>query len=864
MRRLSLRLRFFISDGKKSKSNQVVEITSAPRNTSRPKSPVKLGPSLSRTTSPSSSEYSCDSDTAASSVTREKTTKHARRSSTLSDAGSDRRRLAIVQMETVHEGRSKSASDTGHSPRLRRARPNLTGIAIVAPPDASPSTYTHLSPPLSSTGVDARSAQRTGSKRPRNAKAQRPPLQPQVISDDNNGEPSNSRSVSSVQPLNVRSSASASSSSVNLHSPAIDLPLTTPPIGHSKDIHTPVAGPVVVNLEPSRPLNISKARTKPNMDPPPAITAQSSTDSSGKRGEVPFVHYQPGLHATAGPLPPPPRATFAIDRKSPPPPRPPRTPHPRSHSDIETMKQALQLPPSVSAALASRSHATSELPSPQSVVESSTLIEEAVETKSLHRREGAFVPTPELGNDQMSSTLLQQDLDQENTSAESVTMNETAQLPNIEEHDETSIGSNIVVEPPPRSDSLHTSTEYVIPSHPQADPTFPPEAPSQKPSPPPKSFRNSLTMSLKRFSPLPRPPSGSPRSGKRSSVGTIRTSRTPSPSYPIQHETATQPLRQKVITQNPPGLFCHEVHSIKSASERCSIYAQKINELYNCDTGLVVWLHEAKHRGTTSVPNNPSVPPSTDPFAPQRRHTSGSSMNTEVTFPLRPDATTATDLTSTYRNITPPTVQPPLLPYPSLAISQQQRPPPSTPTSTLRSFATSTPTSTLKGALFASLGRRTSVATSWREKPGITALSLANSQNGGNSSGRNVLMKQPPPPQHSSPRPINVTTSPSVPGGPRAPPNRIKRSQTLMATPAPFSIKSETERVERQSTNHVIPDHIDIKPDPEFTRQVDKLADLLPHADRGILAAYLRRTGQDMLAIGQYLDDEKNGTIRAD
>lgn len=52
--------------------------------------------------------------------------------------------------------------------------------------------------------------------------------------------------------------------------------------------------------------------------------------------------------------------------------------------------------------------------------------------------------------------------------------------------------------------------------------------------------------------------------------------------------------------------------------------------------------------------------------------------------------------------------------------------------------------------------------------------------------------------------------------------------------------------------------------DPEFAKQVDKLADLLPHADRDVLAGYLKRAGQDILAIGQYLDDEKNGKIRRD
>lgn len=56
---------------------------------------------------------------------------------------------------------------------------------------------------------------------------------------------------------------------------------------------------------------------------------------------------------------------------------------------------------------------------------------------------------------------------------------------------------------------------------------------------------------------------------------------------------------------------------------------------------------------------------------------------------------------------------------------------------------------------------------------------------------------------------------------------------------------------------------IDISADPEFVRQVDKLVDLLPNADRDVLAGYLRRAGQDILAIGQYLEDEKNGSIKA-
>lgn len=60
-----------------------------------------------------------------------------------------------------------------------------------------------------------------------------------------------------------------------------------------------------------------------------------------------------GVHATAGPLPPPPRASN-ISVSSPPPPRPPRlrSPSPAQiKGGLEAVKQSLQLPESVTAAL---------------------------------------------------------------------------------------------------------------------------------------------------------------------------------------------------------------------------------------------------------------------------------------------------------------------------------------------------------------------------------------------------------------------------------------------------------------------------------------------------------------------------------
>lgn len=47
-----------------------------------------------------------------------------------------------------------------------------------------------------------------------------------------------------------------------------------------------------------------------------------------------------------------------------------------------------------------------------------------------------------------------------------------------------------------------------------------------------------------------------------------------------------------------------------------------------------------------------------------------------------------------------------------------------------------------------------------------------------------------------------------------------------------------------------------------FTANLDKVHDVLPHVDRDTLALYLKKAnGDDMRAIGDYLNDERNDTI---
>jgi hypothetical protein len=125
---------------------------------------------------------------------------------------------------------------------------------------------------------------------------------------------------------------------------------------------------------------------------------------------------------------------------------------------------------------------------------------------------------------------------------------------------------------------------------------------SDAPSPPPKSFRNSLTMNLKRLS-LSRTASLSSKSAQSrrwSGGNTHHSSRTPSPS--IHRVSPPPPLVPKIKATNPAALFCHEVHSQRTTSERCLIYATKINELHLYDCGLSEWVVNMKSRGLLPFP----------------------------------------------------------------------------------------------------------------------------------------------------------------------------------------------------------------------------------------------------------------------
>ncbi|KAJ7117318.1 hypothetical protein C8R43DRAFT_103535 [Mycena crocata] len=866
--------------------------------------------------STSSSDYSSSGSTSDHSA--QDAAPSTRRASVPSEGGADRRRLAIVQMDTVREAEHSTSKSSAVRSR-RGLETRLDGLALIAPPDAAPKSYAYLTPPTSAPPVpvasrsmlkqqhDEKSHNRSASEATTSSSKSKTSRDVGIV-----GTSTGSAALETTKKPRVQTasesllppvfqephSSRASSplvtpSDSRPHSPlppqpkrrSTDLSVHTPEIGQAKEIHVPVASPVVVDLGPDASLRVGNSsfdRRSPALQVVEPRSPSPLPLSS-------YLHYQPGIHATAGPLPPPPRAIFNIDPSTPPPPRPPRlgSPPPRR---MDGVRQALQLPASVTAVLNSSSGSstptsTSRSISPAQAVDlTSSGSEDHDET--LHRREGAFSPST------ISTTPSTSPSDYSPTTAHPGRTID-GMIPNMSDGSKSggsssssAVTSPVIIQAPPRMESVREASgeewTYVsrdLTASPSSDghvsqdrvswesysPRHSQEAQGGTPSPPPKSFKTSLATGLKRFSSLPRTPSPSSRSLGRSSSTRSR-GRTPSPSVqpesPPLSAPAQMPRRRKIIALHPSALYSADVTARKSAQERCSMYAQKINELYIHDCGLSKWVLEARMRGSNGPGKRATLTPSAPrSVQPQARHVSRSSMRSEATFPLRPGAMVATDLTTKPSDIAPAI---PSLPYPALSPRNNLA---NLPPSSMRSLATS-PTSSKTGNFFASLGRKASISKKDRPNPMSFALSPPTTTR---------LVKAPP--ANAQPRPVFISNTPSVPGGPRAPPNRALRTRSIMASPfssnasmsdrsvsmarrpslfTPVSSSSGSSESRATSTPGG-PER-----DRDFERQVDKLADLLPQAERAVLAGYLRRAGQDILAIGQYLEDEKTGTLRRD
>jgi hypothetical protein len=396
-----------------------------------------------------SSDYSDDERRSASTHThatspspQDAQHQHRRRPSSPSRGASDKRRMAIVEMDVNaphvrhpslrrRPSRHDSEEPPPGSPKLAARRGQaLAGLALVAPPDFSPTKYLDMEPPMSApvpvhherapseiepsisgssasahghshhhrTQSEAVAAERKRSIRrkrsrdvgivgvsPEKAVAHlsshphaRPGtdvlgpgtqptmplgLAPPVFQTPHSRSPSpgvmlhsdaSSTSMSSFGapcPPSLGTAtglAAADADATPTKRRAAAGPLT-PDIGEGKAVGAPVAGPVVVGLGIQEPW-LAPGLSRGSSQHPYQNAAASAPGASSSHTSVshytsssssyyasplpsppamaavssPYLNYQPGVHATAGPLPPPPRAIFEIAAGTPPPPRPPR------------------------------------------------------------------------------------------------------------------------------------------------------------------------------------------------------------------------------------------------------------------------------------------------------------------------------------------------------------------------------------------------------------------------------------------------------------------------------------------------------------------------------------------------------------
>lgn len=298
--------------------------------------------------SSSSSDYSSDSDASnpsARAPSSETSSTNTRRSSILSKGGSDRRRVAVIQMDTLDEAVPKSllpkTQDKNSTRSRRELQESLADLAFVAPPDAYHRAYTTLSPPstvpvtgdlvhkvpditLADKKFHSRSVSEiVPNKNPSvkdvggvagtqtHAPAGEKLFQEQGDNANNKIRPpifklpTHSRSPSSpTQSTAFDLAEHARQQLLPLHyTPLMSITslnqrIITPEIGQSKEIHVPVAAPVIVTLTTSDTLRPESAASSRQNTPSPLTAMQAATQAPYLPDTTsPYLHYQPGIYS---------------------------------------------------------------------------------------------------------------------------------------------------------------------------------------------------------------------------------------------------------------------------------------------------------------------------------------------------------------------------------------------------------------------------------------------------------------------------------------------------------------------------------------------------------------------------------------
>lgn len=895
----------------------------------------KLGTSKElsiRTSSSSDSDYSSPDTTNLPSTTQAR----RRPNSGVSRASNDRRRLAIVETRNASNGNTRPSEKSRSKRHMHdTSHKSKSSFSLVAPPDASPSAYQDLTPPSTASNRH-RELTEGGRKHNRNAThhagGSDTEFRQEVARRNSQSAMPKITFSESEKPASTPTPPPSSSKSyfLDVRRNHTANPLSTPAIGESKSAHDPVAAPVVTHV-PIGMLDRGSPANSPPMSSPSSSSSYSPASSPAYSPKWPedSSRHRPGILSVTGSLPGLPGSSNGSSRHSSSPKPSVTLVHSASPSSSNRDLENLHLPPSVEARL--RRHLASDA---GSVGDGEEEIADLPSfPRSSHAREGAFPPSRIVTKSSSSDPdVTVTGLPTQQIGSRSA----DALIPGLPTAQDVRYNSAVAELP---SSQFHQSPSYIqrgisadasLNSLSSAG-TLPLAGPSSEYSKPPKDglfpIKDGLNLPLRRTGSRVSMGSNAHSEGGHSAHYSVQShspsrrtteiassvfspsrSNFPSPTKdygglslqssspstvshtmysPVQARKSL-PSRVKIKSTSPDAMFFSDLLSKRSAHERTLGYAKKINELYMCDCGLTEWIQNVKT--PASVPQNAA-----HHFVPQPRHTSRSSAMSEVSFPRRPDSSVATDLS---RVPSPPESTqslPATLPYPSLAqhkSSGSVRAPVSSIGSN-RGLAPISPATTKPTGFFASLGRRTSTRKGGKAGT-LSAVSVGTLGPSPLSSPAaappRVLTKLSPTstPKFIS-KPMPSLPPERGPGGPRAIPNRVARSQTLIVS-SPFSsnsgdtmsVKSESgAAVARRPSMFVsssgsggggggsggggggvttVPEHM--LRDPEFNRQVDKLADLLPQAERRVLAGYLYRSGQDIAAIGQYLEDEQKGRIR--
>ena len=262
------------------------------------------------------------------------------------ELSADRRRIAVMELSpmlplSARRGQRPNVITTPPSSDQPRCNTRLakksSGIALIAPPDASPAAYTDLTPPSSAPAhistipnsisasiqsssshkrsvsdfVDTRDLPRKSS-RDVGIVGQLDDTTPSIRRKTSNDIRSYFDIQGSKVPVFQTPHRSPMPSPIP-ESATVALPhpgQLTPEIGEAKDIHKPVVGPVVVDVN-------GAVRDNPGSFLTPSFTP--SVPAS-------YLYYQPGVHSVAGPPPPLITRPSRGDKAGlvSPPPRPPR------------------------------------------------------------------------------------------------------------------------------------------------------------------------------------------------------------------------------------------------------------------------------------------------------------------------------------------------------------------------------------------------------------------------------------------------------------------------------------------------------------------------------------------------------------